>query len=68
LETFIDKQSGRSADRPQFQAMLAYCRTNRRKISCVIVADLSRLARNIADQATAIAELKKWGWESIWYR
>jgi site-specific DNA recombinase len=59
---FVDKQSARTADeRPEFQKMLAYCRKNKRKVSCVVVADISRLARNVVDQGTTIAELKKLG-------
>jgi site-specific DNA recombinase len=45
LKTFIDKQSARTDERPQFQAMLVFCRQNKKRIACVVVADLSRLAR-----------------------
>jgi hypothetical protein len=41
--------------------MLAYCRKNKRNVSSVVVADISRLARNVVDQGTTIAELKKLG-------
>jgi len=61
LETFVDKQSGRNTERPAFQKMLAYCRAHKHTVSCVVVADLSRLARNVADQATTITELGKIG-------
>ncbi len=60
LEVFIDKQSARTADkRPHFQEMLEYCRKKHKNISCVVVADLSSLARNVVDQGSSIAELKK---------
>jgi len=66
LETFVDKQSARTADeRPQFQKMLAYCRKNHKNISCVVVSDLSRFARNVADQGASIAELKRLGIKTI---
>jgi DNA invertase Pin-like site-specific DNA recombinase len=66
LEMFVDKQSARTADeRPQFQEMLAYCRKNHKKISCVVVSDLSRFARNVADQGASIVELKRLGIKTI---
>jgi site-specific DNA recombinase len=52
-------ESARTADRAQFQQMLAYCRANGRKIRWVVVHDLSRFARNAGDQAQTIAELRK---------
>lgn len=50
-------ESGRTADRPSFVRLLSYCKSNRRRIGYVIVESLSRFARNVADQGTAIAEL-----------
>ena len=41
--------------------MLDYCQKNHKKISHVIVADLSRFARNVTDQGTAIFTLKQLG-------
>ena len=62
LCTFIDKQSARTRDdRPQLQRMLEYCKKNRKQISCVVVADLSRLARNVIDQGQVIIELSQLG-------
>jgi DNA invertase Pin-like site-specific DNA recombinase len=61
LESFVDKQSGRNVERPAFQRMLAYCRKNKSRVRCVVVADLSRLARNVVDQGQTIAELGKIG-------
>jgi site-specific DNA recombinase len=59
LRLFTDRgESARSTDRAEFQKMLTYCREHRGKISHVIVADLSRLARNVIDQGTTIATLK----------
>jgi len=63
VKIFTDKQSARTDARPEFQRMLAYCQQNRRKISHVVVADLSRLARNVLDQGQAIVSLKQWGIE-----
>ena len=63
---FIDKQSARTADeRPKFQEMLAYCRKHHKNISCVVVSDLSRFARNVADQGASIAELKRLGIKTV---
>ena len=61
LDSFVDKQSARNAERPAFQRMLAYCRKNKSRVRCVVVADLSRLARNVVDQGQTIAELSKIG-------
>lgn len=41
--------------------LLSYCKTNRKTIGYVIVESLSRFARNVADQATAIAQLRENG-------
>jgi site-specific DNA recombinase len=62
VERFLDTDSGRTAvGRPEFQKMLAYCRANPGKIRYVVVFDLSRFARNVGDQAAAIAELGRCG-------
>src|SRR2546426_5697127 len=61
LCTFLDKQSARTDKRPEFQRMLEYCQKNHKQISCVIVADLSRFARNVVDQGTSIMTLKQLG-------
>ncbi len=63
---FVDKQSARTAnERPKFQEMLAYCRKHHKNISCVVVSDLSRFARNVADQGASIAELKRLGIKTV---
>jgi site-specific DNA recombinase len=62
IEVFVDSgKSARSVDRPEFQRMLAYCRTNRRKVRYVVVQDLSRFARNNRDQTQTISELESIG-------
>jgi site-specific DNA recombinase len=61
LKTFVDAESARTDERPQFQAMLEYCRNHRGKVTHVVFADLSRLARNIADQAITLAKFEKLG-------
>jgi site-specific DNA recombinase len=59
LETiteFVDPgESARSADRPEFQRMLAFCRSN--NIGYLVVQKLDRFARNVAEQAREIGEL-----------
>jgi site-specific DNA recombinase len=59
--TFVDKESARTSERPSFQKMLAYCRERRHKVSHVVVADLSRLARNVLDQGQTIITLSQAG-------
>ena len=55
---FVDRgESARTDDRPQFKRMLTFCKANRQKISHLIVADLSRLARNVLDQGQTVVLL-----------
>lgn len=64
LDTFVDPgESARTVDRPEFQRMLKYCEANRRKVQFVVVADLSRFARNNEDQARTITALRRIGVE-----
>ena len=42
-----------------------FCRKNRGKVNVLVVADLSRLARNVLDQGTTIATLKQLGIELV---
>lgn len=58
LQTFEDSKSGRDMYRPGLHNLLEFCEKNREQISCVIVSDLSRLNRNLLDQATIITRLK----------
>ena len=56
VKEFVDPgESARSADRPEFQKMLAFCREN--KVGYVVVQKLDRFARNLADQTREINEL-----------
>jgi site-specific DNA recombinase len=57
LKVFVDEESARTANRTNLQELLTYCGKNRGAVSQVVVADLSRLARNVADQGTIIARL-----------
>ena len=62
VKLFADKgESARTDDRPEFKKMLTYCRQHRDDVSHVIVADLSRLARNVLDQGQTIVELTELG-------
>jgi DNA invertase Pin-like site-specific DNA recombinase len=61
VKAFVDKESVRTTDRTNFQEMLTFCGKNRGAISCVVVADLSRLARNVSDQGSIIARLADLG-------
>ena len=45
--------------------MMDFCRKNRGKVNVLVVADLSRLARNVLDQGTTIATLKQLGIELV---
>jgi site-specific DNA recombinase len=60
-KTFTDAESARTTDRPQFQAMLDYCRKHKSKVTHLVFADLSRLARNVADQSVTLATFKQLG-------
>ncbi len=60
-KSFIDAESARTTDRTQFQAMLDYCRAHKNRVTHVVFADLSRLARNVADQSVTLATFKKLG-------
>jgi DNA invertase Pin-like site-specific DNA recombinase len=62
LKKFVDAgESARTTDRPQFQEMLEYCRKHRSKVTHVVFADLSRLARNVADQSVTLTQFEKLG-------
>jgi site-specific DNA recombinase len=61
LKTFVDAESARTDERTQFQEMLKFCRSHRSKVTHVVFADLSRLARNIQDQASTLATFKQLG-------
>jgi site-specific DNA recombinase len=66
LKLFADKgESARTDDRPEFKKLMTYCRLHRREISHVVIADLSRLARNVLDQGQTIVELTEMGIELV---
>lgn len=54
-KVYLDKMSGKSAKRPQLQAMLAYVREG----DTVIVTDFSRLARSTIDMLQIVGALKE---------
>ena len=54
---YIDKQSGKNADREQLKALLAYCR----KDDTVITESISRIARNTKDLLTIVEQLTNKG-------
>ena len=58
---YIDKKSGKNADRPQLKEMLAFCR----KGDCVVVTALDRLGRNTKDLLAIIEELTEKGVEFV---
>jgi site-specific DNA recombinase len=61
LRIFQESESARTMDRPGLTDLLNYCRVNRKNISRFVVCDLSRLARNVHDQAQIIVSLKQLG-------
>ena len=58
---FIDKQSGKDADREQLKALLAFCR----KGDVVITESISRIARNTKDLLTIVETLTSKGVDFI---
>ena len=54
---YIDKQSGKNADREQLKALLAFCR----KGDVVITESISRIARNTKDLLTIVEQLTSKG-------
>jgi site-specific DNA recombinase len=58
VASYVERgESARTDDRPEFKKMLAFCKANRQKISHLVVADLSRLARNVRDQGNTVVML-----------
>ncbi len=51
--------SAKTADRPAFQEMLAYCAKHRRTVTHVVVYNMSRFARDLLDQLIVVRELKQ---------
>ncbi|MDH4562147.1 recombinase family protein [Pseudomonas sp. BN411] len=56
-KTFTDKVSGATTDRPQLQAMLEYVREG----DTIVVHEISRLARSLADLLSLVETLNKRG-------
>ena len=54
---YIDKQSGKNADRERLKALLAFCR----KGDVVITESISRIARNTKDLLTIVEQLTNKG-------
>jgi site-specific DNA recombinase len=61
-EVFVDEgESAKTADRPQFQNLLNYCRVNKKKIGFVVVYAISRFARTMHDYQVVRGMLKGFG-------
>src|SRR5450755_738176 len=59
LKIFRDEgESAKTADRPAFQQMLAFCKSKPNTVQFVVVHDLSRFSRAMGDQTCVIAELE----------
>src|SRR5882724_9537747 len=50
-----------ASERPALQAMVEYLKRSKKKVTHVVTADLSRLARRIEDQASLLAAFRKGG-------
>ena len=61
MKVFVDEESARTSDRTHLQEMLTFCGKNRGANSHVVVADLSRLARNVSDQGSIVDRLADMG-------
>ena len=60
-KVFIDKASGKNADRKQLKALLEFVRQG----DTVIVSDISRLARNTSDLLSIVNQLNGKGVEFV---
>ncbi len=59
---FVDEgASAKTAERAEFQRMLAYCAENRKRLDFVIVYDVSRFSRNMLDYEVVRATLHELG-------
>jgi site-specific DNA recombinase len=66
IRTFVDPgESARTAHRPQFQEMVRFCKTHKHEVGYVIVQNLSRFARNHADQSRFLTDLYRAGIDLI---
>jgi site-specific DNA recombinase len=61
-KVFVEEgESAKTTDRPQFQAMLEYCRVNKRTLQYLVVYQVSRFARNSYDHLATKSLLAKYG-------
>jgi site-specific DNA recombinase len=59
---FVDRgESAKTTQRPEFQALLTYCRQHRATLRAVVVYGLSRFSRNSADHHSIAALLRSQG-------
>ena len=59
---FVEEgESAKTANRTQFQKMLAYCRENKGRVKWVVVYAVSRFARSVHDHAQTRAHLASLG-------
>jgi site-specific DNA recombinase len=62
LQIFRDEgESAKTADRPQFQRMLSFCKRKQNEVSYVVVHDMSRFSRQMEDQIAVLGELQSVG-------
>jgi DNA invertase Pin-like site-specific DNA recombinase len=60
--TFVEQgESAKTADRPELKRMLEFCRVHKGAISCVVVYNVSRLAREKLDHFALRGLLSKLG-------
>jgi len=62
VEVFEDAgESAKTTDRADFQRLLEYCRTNKGRVRCVVVYNVTRFARNLKDHVFVRAQLLSYG-------
>jgi site-specific DNA recombinase len=62
LRVFKDEgESAKTADRPAFRQMVAFCKVRKNEVGFVVVHDLSRFSRQMEDQVAVIADLEQAG-------
>ncbi len=61
-QVFIEEgESAKTADRPELQRLLSYCRVNKRRINVLVVYGVSRFSRDRHDHVVLRALLKSLG-------
>src|SRR5215813_11731804 len=59
---FVDEgESAKTANRREFKNLIAYCRSNRKSLSFVVVHSLSRFSRQVTDHHAVRALLSSFG-------